>query len=59
MKQILGNSPFTSLIGYALAGLTAADALTKAGATNWLQIAGAAVIAIFGRVSADSRNQPK
>lgn len=57
-KNLLGANPITSIIGYLLAGLTTADALLKSGDTNYLQIGIAVGLAILGRVSADSINQP-
>lgn len=64
MKQIastiFGKFPVTSIVGYLLAGLTAADELLKAGETNYLKIATAALLAILGRYSADStKAKPK
>lgn len=59
MKQILGNHPITSIVGYLLAGLTAADALLKSGNTNYIEVAGAALVAILGRVAADEKSSPK
>lgn len=56
MKSLLGSSPLTSIIGYLLAGLTAAQTLLQAGQTNWIQIAGAILIAIIGRVAGDSKS---
>jgi hypothetical protein len=56
MKTLLGNHPLTSIVGYALAGLTTADALFKSGNTNYLQIGMAVLLAVLGRVAADSNN---
>lgn len=58
MKQLLGSSPFTSIIGFLIAGLTAAQTLLQSGTTNYFQIGIAALVAILGRVAADS-NQSK
>lgn len=55
MKSILfGSSPITSIIGYLIAGLTAAQTLLQSGNTNYIQIGIAALIAILGRVTADA-----
>lgn len=56
MKTLLGNSPVTTIVGLALAGLTTADALLKTGSTNYIQIGVAALMAILGRVAADSNS---
>lgn len=56
MKTLLGNHPMTSIVGYLLAGLTVADAALKSGNTNYVQIAVGVLLAILGRVSADSNN---
>lgn len=56
MKTILGNSPITTIVGLALAGLTAAQTLLQQGQTNYYQIGMAALMAILGRVAADSNS---
>jgi hypothetical protein len=54
MKTILGTSPITTIVGFLLAGLTAAQTLLSQGNTNWYQIGVAALMAILGRVAADA-----
>lgn len=56
MKHILGSNPLTTIAGFIVAGLMAAQTLMAAGETNWLNIAIATAIAILGRVSGDSQN---
>jgi len=59
MGKLLGSSPLTTIIGIILAGLTAAQTLLQAGQTNWLQIVSAVLIAVFGRLAADSNTVAK
>lgn len=55
-KIFIGHNPLTTLAGYALAGLYAAQAALQAGTTKWHQIALPVAIAIFGRVAGDTNN---
>ncbi len=58
-KTFLGDHPFTSWVGYGLAALTTADAMLKTGDKNYVEIGIAVLLAVLGRVSADSLNTPK
>ena len=50
MKALLGNSPWTSVLGYVIAGLQLWQEYIKAGETNYFVIASAILVAILGRV---------
>lgn len=49
----------TSIVGYLLAGLTTADALLKAGNSTYVQIGIAVLLAVLGRVAADTNTADK
>lgn len=52
--KILGESPWTSIVGYVTAGLMVLENLLKTGETSWVKIAVAVCIAVFGRIAADA-----
>lgn len=62
MKQILGNHPITSIIGYIAGAATAAVTLIptwtnpQTNSVNWLQVIGGVAVALLGRKAADSSN---
>lgn len=56
MKKILGKNPRTSLIGYTLAGLYAAQDCYSHGLTHWTQLIIPVGIAVLGRAAGDSAN---
>lgn len=56
MKNIFGSNPITSIAGYLLAGLYAAQELLKSGEHNYWNIGIAVGIAVLGRVAGDSNN---
>lgn len=62
MKQILGNHPITSIIGYIISALTVAETLIPAYTNpathtiNWMQVAVGVAAAFFGRNAADGNN---
>lgn len=60
LNTIFGKFPVTSVVGYLLAGLTAADELLKSGETNYFKIGISVLLAVLGRVAADSNKvKPK
>ena len=54
MKNILGTSPITTIIGMAIAALMIIQEETTAGETDTKQIVVAILIALLGRVVKDS-----
>ena len=57
MKKIfLGSSPLSSVAGYVMAGLVVVNEMFTHGETNWRKIGIGAVMAILGRIVADSKD---
>lgn len=54
VSVILGKSPVTSIIGYAIAALTIAKEYLEAGETNWSVIGIGVLTALLGRKAADA-----
>ncbi len=55
LGSVLGESPVTSLIGYALAILAVVHPLLEAGTTDWMTILTAALTALLGRKASDAK----
>ena len=56
LKTLLGNNPRTTIAGAVLAGLFVLQTELKHGISHWYDVAIPVVIAILGRLSADSQN---
>lgn len=56
---LLGKSPITSLIGYAIGALSVAQQMLEAGETNWTVIATGILTALLGRKAADAGESKK
>lgn len=59
MKLLFGSNPLTTIAGYILAGLYAAQTVMTTGFTHWYDIAIPVAIAILGRVAGDTTTQKK
>lgn len=53
-KKLFGKSWRTTVAGYILAGLIAAQPFFETGAVNWWKMSIAIGIAVLGRVAADA-----
>lgn len=56
---LLGKSPITSLIGYAIGALTVVQQMLESGVTNWTVIATGILTALLGRKAADAGESKK
>lgn len=52
--KLLGDSPWTSIIGYLLLILTVIHEYMKAGETDWMTMGVGVLMALLGRKASDS-----